>query len=107
MPKNSRKGPMSEVHRARISAGQCLRVLARVEEELQANWRTMDLAEIPALRLLVDIQFRKLAKVLPDLRALEVSGEVQVTQFRLSANPFASRPTLPETLEGEATRLDS
>jgi len=71
-----RRAIAREVTRDRIDAGRCLARLAKIEDELEANWRTMDLGEVPALKLLADIQFRKLAKVLPDLKAVELSGQV-------------------------------
>lgn len=47
----------------------------------------MDASEVAALRLLCDNKHRLLAKRLPDLKAVELSGQLEITEFRLRANP--------------------
>ena len=40
---------------------------------------TLDLGEVPALKLYADIQFRKIAKVLPDLKSVDHQGDLIVS----------------------------
>lgn len=50
-----------------------------IEKQVETRLSTLDLGEVPALKLLADIQFRKLAKVLPDLKAIDHQGDLTVS----------------------------
>lgn len=77
------KQVQQEEIRKRINAVRCLNTLERVAGEAE----TADSAQMPGLKLVADIQFRLLNKVLPDLKAVEHSGEgggpltVQIVRF--------------------------
>lgn len=66
--------------RDNISAAKRLSTLEKIQDELAANWRILTGEQVAALRLLTDIQFRMLAKVLPDLKAVELRAEVTQPQ---------------------------
>jgi hypothetical protein len=65
-----------QLTRERIKAGMALDNLRWVEGEIRDRLQTLDLAEVPALRLYSDIQRWKIDKVLPELKAVEHSGTV-------------------------------
>lgn len=69
---------MPEIARERLRASVCIKNLEWVESEIRERLQQLDLAEVPALRLYADIQLRKMAKVLPDLKAVEHTGQVDV-----------------------------
>lgn len=63
-----------EALREQLKGLEYLRQIERVDQVLQEGWRDMDGDQIAALRLRADLQFRRLAKVLPGLKAVELSG---------------------------------
>jgi 6-pyruvoyl-tetrahydropterin synthase len=71
-----RNKPYRDVARENIQIGVCLAIIDKVDKKLMAEHEQMDLATVPALKLLCDNQWRKLAKVLPDLKQVEHKGEV-------------------------------
>lgn len=84
-PANHRKKAYPQHARENIKLGMLLSNIAWTENELRTRYREMDLAEVPALKTYVDIQFRKLAKVLPDLKAVELSGQLE-TALKITVN---------------------
>lgn len=72
--------------REKIKAGTCLGKLASVANEAE-NSEDITSNRLAALRLVADIQFKLLNKVLPDLKAVEHTGEgggpltVQIVRF--------------------------
>lgn len=82
-----REKPLPELTRKRLQAGQALRNLAWVEEKLRSEYQTLDLGELPALKEYSAIQRWKIDKCLPDLKALELTGEIGIRSFRIKANP--------------------
>jgi hypothetical protein len=82
-----RKGvPRLQVVRDRIKVSQCLNRLDWIESQCIERYQQMDLGEVPALKLAADIVRYKLNKVLPDLKAVEHSGQV-TTDVVLRFNP--------------------
>ena len=82
-----RNKPLPQITRDRLQAAKAIRNLEWVEEELRSRYRELDLGEIPALKEYAAIQRWKIDKVLPELKAVEHSGHVEVTGFTLKANP--------------------
>ena len=82
-----RNKPLPEITRQRLQAAKALKNLEWVEGELRGRYRELDLGEIPALKEYAAIQRWKIDKVLPTPKAVELSGSVQITGFRLKANP--------------------
>lgn len=76
---NHRQKPYRDVARENIRIGICLSKLDWIEKQVETRLSTLDLGEVPALKLLADIQFRKLAKVLPDLKAIDHQGDLTVS----------------------------
>jgi len=74
-----RNKPLPQITRDRLCAGQALVNLAWVETELRTRYKELDLGEIPALKEYAAIQRWKIDKVLPELKAVEHSGQVEVT----------------------------
>ena len=60
--------------REELKAREYLRQLEQVDEIVSENWKTLGATEVAALRLKADINFKRLAKVLPDVKAIEMSG---------------------------------
>ncbi len=54
--------------REELKAREYLRQIEEIDGTLQENWRDLASGELQALKLRADLQFRRLAKVLPDLR---------------------------------------
>jgi hypothetical protein len=54
--------------REELQAREYLRQIDAIDQTLQENWRDLASGELQALKLRADLQFRRLAKVLPDLR---------------------------------------
>jgi len=57
--------------RSKIQFSHIQRQLAMVEELIP----TMESSDVAKYRLLADIQFRKLSKILPDLKSIELGGD--------------------------------
>ena len=68
---NQRRTTMAK--RRDFNAQHLLTKIDQVEDYLAEKHNVIDKDETYALRLLVDIQFRKLSKLLPDLKATELS----------------------------------
>ena len=63
--------------RESLKGGEYLRQIEEVCKELGHNWRELSSEQIAALRLKADINFRRLNKVLPDLKQVEVRQETE------------------------------
>ena len=61
--------------REELKAREYLRQLDEVAGDVSENWRTLSSEQVSALRLKSDLNFKRLAKVLPDLKAIELSGD--------------------------------
>ena len=59
--------------RDKISITRCLKQLSEIEKELKKNSDEMN---VPALRLRADISLNLLKKRMPDLKAMELIGEL-------------------------------
>ena len=68
----------------KLRAGQFVRRLKEIAEKAE----TVEASQVPALRLKADIYCRLLAKCLPDLKAVELSGDV-TQQHTIAWNPIA------------------
>ena len=68
-----------QIARENIKLGICLSNIAWVEEQVRERLSTLDLGDVPALKLYADIQFRKIAKVLPDLKSVDHQGDLTVS----------------------------
>jgi len=60
--------------REELKAREYLRQLDEVASEVTENWKSLSSEQVAALRLKTDLNFKRLAKVLPDLKAVEHSG---------------------------------
>jgi HPt (histidine-containing phosphotransfer) domain-containing protein len=58
-----------EALREELKAREYLRQIEEIDKRLSKNARTLESGELQALKLRVEIQFRRLAKVLPDVKA--------------------------------------
>lgn len=72
--------------RESIQIAKILARLEKVDQKIIEDHPRMDSAEVAALRLLCENQHRLLAKVLPDLRAIEHKGEL-ATSVTVRFNP--------------------
>jgi len=96
----------AELLRARISPSDCLSKLAEVEGIVQQDWSILRKNQIDALRLQADIQFRKLQKILPDLKstALTVGDSDSKVQFIIRREADKSLPGVKNGLRFEKTK---
>jgi len=60
--------------REELQAREYLRQLEMVDSEITENWRSLSSENVSALRLKTDLNFKRLAKVLPDVKSIEFSG---------------------------------
>lgn len=75
--------PLPRITRDRLQAGQALRNLQWVEEQIRDRLQQLDLAEVPALRVYADIQWRKINKCLPDLKPVDEATGSSETVIRV------------------------
>jgi len=73
-----------EDRRAKISIAKHLKKLFDIQEKLENDDGELN---VPALRLSADISLRLLQKRLPDLKAVEFSGEVKQVHSVINAQP--------------------
>lgn len=74
-----RNKPLPRITRERLQAAKAIRNLEWVEDQLRTRYRELDLGGIPALKEYAAIQRWKIDKVLPELKAVEHTGQVEVT----------------------------
>lgn len=68
----STETPLSiEELRVRLRPHKCSEIINEVESTLRDEYYNLGKNQIDALKLLVDIQFRKLSKFMPDLKAMD------------------------------------
>jgi hypothetical protein len=78
-PNNNRYKSLSRDRiRESIDAGKCLARIENVLDLLHGGYLQLGPEETMALRAAMDGSFRLLGKVLPDLKAVEHSGNLQV-----------------------------
>ncbi len=54
-----------------------IRNLNKIHDRVKEKWSTMDSDQIAASRLQADINFKLLCKVMPDLKMVEIQGEMK------------------------------
>ena len=64
-----------EALREELKAREYLRQLDQVNDQLTENWQVLSSEQVSALRLKTDLNFKRLSKVLPDLKAIELTGD--------------------------------
>lgn len=99
--RNKRVRAGKEAARVKMRAAFYLRQLKRIAEEA----KTAPPSDIPAMRLRADIFTRILNKCLPDLKAIEHSGEVK--RAVVSAKPLTVEEWEAENRLGAATGATS
>ncbi len=72
---NHNKRVRREALREELQAKEYLRQLDEIDKEITENWRSLSSENTSALRLKADINFKRLSKCLPDLKAIEHSGD--------------------------------
>ena len=78
--------------REELQAREYLRQIQQVDNALSAEWRTMKRTQVEALRLKVDLNFRRLKKVLPDLKLVgDEKLEVMINNFNKSLEDKSER----------------
>jgi hypothetical protein len=82
-----RSKPLPQLTRERLRAGEALHRLGLIEETLARDYLKLGPEEIRALEALGKICMWKVNKVLPELKAIEHSGNIAITSFTLKANP--------------------
>ena len=80
--------------RDRLRPHESISIINEVEEIIREKWVGLGKNQIDALKLLVDIQFRKLAKVLPDLKV--VDGAVGETASKVNFIINVESPSAPK-----------
>ena len=81
---------LEEDRRAKISITKQLKKLTDIQEELENNSSELGAARVGALRLCADISLALLKKRLPDLKAVEHSGDDRTPRFVINAEPQPS-----------------
>ena len=65
------RGENRKILREKLNAEGAIEDIALVDKTVRDNWKTVEPAQVGALKLLADNAWRKLAKVLPDVKAVE------------------------------------
>jgi hypothetical protein len=60
-----------EQFRERLRPQDALDILEEVQNTVRDQWEVLSKNQIDALKLQSDIQFRKLAKIIPDIKAMD------------------------------------
>ncbi len=82
-----RNNPLPQITRDRLAAAKAIARLALIEETLCRDYLKLGPEETKALEAAAKICMWKVNKVLPELKAVEHSGNVAITGFTLKANP--------------------
>ncbi len=85
MPKSfakKNKEIRQEALREELKAREYLRQLQDIDETLKKNYKDITPAEVSALRLRADINFKRLDKVLPNLSSVEMTADITVNNER-------------------------
>lgn len=69
---NKRK--RQEALREELRAREYLRQIQDVADVIDENWASIEANQINALKLKADLNFKRLAKCLPDLKSVELTG---------------------------------
>ena len=72
-----RREARQETLRDQLRCNEYLASLHKIHERVASKWHRMDSNQIGASRLQADICFRLLAKVLPDLKMVEIQGKIE------------------------------
>ena len=72
-----------EVMRERIKGQNHITQVTKIAKRLQAEYKTLTVTEIAALKASADVQFKILNKILPDLKATEKNVNVKVDDSNL------------------------
>lgn len=66
------RGETRKILRDKLNAEKAIDDIALVDKTVREKWQRMSAPQVGALKLLADNSWRKLAKVLPDVKAVEV-----------------------------------
>lgn len=75
---SARREANREAWRESIDIAKCLAAIEKVDSKILGDHQQMDSSEVAALRLLCDNKHRLLAKVLPDLKSVDHTGQLAV-----------------------------
>lgn len=84
---NKRRAMAREALRVSIDGEKCLTEL----DEINTEAKMCESSAVPALRLRADIQFKKLAKILPDVKAVEITDERDKTVDEMTDEELAAQ----------------
>ncbi len=79
--------------RERMRPFDALDIINEVQDIVRDQWEVLGKNQIDALKLQVDIQFRKLTKVLPDLKAMDHSVGESASKVNFVINLESNSPT--------------
>lgn len=71
-----RRANRQEDLRESLKAHAYIKNLNTIHDRIKSRWHRMDSDQIAACRLQADINFKLLSKVLPDLKMVEIQGEL-------------------------------
>ena len=83
--------------RERLRPFDSLDLINEVQEIVKQEWETLGKNQIDALKLQFDIQFRKLSKVLPDLKAMDHNMGETASKVNFIINLDGVKPAAAET----------
>lgn len=63
--------------REELKAREYLTQIANIAQILNDTWEEIGLSQVAALRLHAELNFKRLAKILPDLKAIDITGLIQ------------------------------
>lgn len=80
-----------ETLREELKSREYLRQLEEISRFLRRHWKDISSEQTAALRLRAEINFKRLAKVLPDARELHISGSIEQTHRLVSVSEAQTR----------------
>jgi hypothetical protein len=79
--------------RAKINAHECLDTLKEISATFTNQWQVLGKNQIDSLKANADIQFKLLAKVLPDMKSMEITTDPQApVRFVIATAEKAEQP---------------
>lgn len=82
---------------AQLNAADAVRVINECQGVLEREWATLTRTQVDAQKVLVDLAFRKLLKVLPDKKATDftVNTDQGKVNFMISRGDVTAKPDEP------------
>jgi hypothetical protein len=104
------RGEARQILREKLKAEEALADIEKTEQLLADNYKTLSAPQVGALRAVLESKWRKVAKILPDLKAVEHEpGEnaERLTRDQMQHELTVLHARVAERMHGRGTAADS